>query len=129
MLANGGRGEWFLVEEPGRRELVAGYRGAGGVFEPRGLQVFSMAIATHHNFLAEMILATRRGDAWARDVLESMLAYPFTLEYLKRALDAVTYIRSGTSRRVLCRGAASARPVRDDRRGRRRRQQRRGASR
>ncbi|HET7769876.1 MAG TPA: hypothetical protein VFN74_13950 [Chloroflexota bacterium] len=47
-------------------------------------------IASHHNLLAEMILATLRGDTWARDVLESMLAYPFTLEYLKRALDAVT---------------------------------------
>ena len=88
VLVDGGRGEWFLDKESGVRAFAAGYREAGGVFAPAGLEVFGTAIASHHNFLAEMILATLGGDAWARDVLESMLTHPFTIDYLRRTLDA-----------------------------------------
>lgn len=88
VLVDGGRRHWFLNKEAGVRECVAGYREAGGVFEPRGLEVFSAAIASHHNFLAEMILATLRGDVWAREAVESMLAHPFTLGLLEKTLDA-----------------------------------------
>jgi Ser/Thr protein kinase RdoA (MazF antagonist) len=88
VLVDGGRGQWFLKKEAGVRECVAGYREAGGVFEPSGMEVFSAAIASHHNFLAEMIQATLRGDPWAREVVESMLTHPFTRNLLERTLDA-----------------------------------------
>ena len=88
VIVDGGRGEWFLDKEGGVREFVAGYREAGGVFQPAGLEVFGTAIASHHNFLAERILATLRGDAWAHEAVESMLAHPFTLSLLRRTLDA-----------------------------------------
>jgi Ser/Thr protein kinase RdoA (MazF antagonist) len=89
VLADGGRGQWFLDKEAGWREFIAGYLGAGGVFEPRGLEVFGTAIAARHNFLAETILASLRGDAWARETAGAILAHPLTLGYLRRALDAV----------------------------------------
>jgi Ser/Thr protein kinase RdoA (MazF antagonist) len=89
VLLNGGRGHWRNDTAAGIRDLVTAYRRAGGVFEPRGVAVFSAVLAAHYNYLAQAIDAALAGDRWAQESVEAIVAHPIRVASLRQILDAV----------------------------------------
>lgn len=89
VLLDGGRGHWPNDTPAGIREFITAYRQEGGRFEPAGIEVFSAVIASHYNFLAQMIDAALTGDPWALQSVESIVAHPVRRASLQKILDAV----------------------------------------
>jgi Ser/Thr protein kinase RdoA (MazF antagonist) len=75
----------FICPDPA--EFIEAYRGLGGVFQPKGLDVFATAIAANNNYLGKLIIQSVGGDNWARSMLLPMLEHPLRIADLERLLE------------------------------------------
>ncbi len=80
-----------LLEDAGEaRQFLDGYRRAGGVFEPRGLDTFATAAAVWGNYLGLCVTRALTGDSRSQGIAEVMLRSAVTPSGLRRLLHTAT---------------------------------------